>query len=144
MLNHLTWGMTKLNFKSHPDTQGRLHQPGTPQPLPGTLPIRPILFIPKLPSQLKITQRPRLTKSSQITSAKPPLRSEAFLIPHLLSLVVRPTIVPPCLNKGNLSPLRSSSFLHCLVWNYTLHILKAETLEYSWKFFKLHNSRSEA
>ena len=63
---------------------------------------------------------PHLTKSSRIASAKPPLKYEASLIPHVLSLVVRLTVAPPCLNKGNLFPLRSSSFLHCLVLNYTL------------------------
>ena len=44
---------------------------------------------------------------------------EASLILHPLSLVVGPTDAPPCLNKGNLPPLRLSSFLHCLVSNYT-------------------------
>ena len=63
---------------------------------------------------------PHLTKSSRIASAKPPLKYEASLIPHVLSLVVRPTVAPPCLNKGNLFSLKSSSFLHCLGLNYTL------------------------
>ena len=37
----------------------------------------------------------------------------------MLSLVVRPTAAPPCLNKGNLLPLRSS-LLFCLSPIYTL------------------------
>ena len=40
----------------------------------------------------------------------------------MLSLVLRPTVVPPCLNKGNLSPLRSSHLLFCLGPNYTLRL----------------------
>ena len=39
----------------------------------------------------------------------------------MLSLVFKPNVAPRCLNKGNLSLLRSSSCLHCLVWNCTLH-----------------------
>ena len=58
---------------------------------------------------------PCLTKSSPIASGKPPLKYEAFLIPRALSLVLRPAVAPPCLNKGSLSPLRSPSFLHRLV-----------------------------
>ena len=49
------------------------------------------------------------------------LKYEASLVSHALSLIFRPTVAPPCLNKGNLSLLRFSSFLHCLVSNYTLH-----------------------
>ena len=96
LLNHLSSGMT-TELEVPPDAPGRLRQPGTPPPL----------FI-------------RPTKSSRMVSAKPPLKYEPSLIPYALSLVVRPTVTPPCLNKGNLSPLRSSSFLHCLVSNYTL------------------------
>ena len=44
---------------------------------------------------------------------------EASLILHPLSLVVGPTDAPPCLNKGNLPPLRLS-LLFCLGRNYTL------------------------
>ena len=40
------------------------------------------------------------------------------LTPLALSLVVRPTVAPPCLNKGNPLPLRSS-LLFCLGRNYT-------------------------
>ena len=64
----------------------------------------------------------RLTKSSHIASAKPPLKYEASRMLHTLSLVIRPTVAPPSLNNGNLSPLRSSSFLHRLVSNYTLQL----------------------
>ena len=39
---------------------------------------------------------------------KPPFKYGASLIPLALSLVVRPTVAPPCLNKGNLLLLRSS------------------------------------
>ena len=59
-------------------------------------------------------------KESDVIEATP----EASLILRLLSLVVRPTDAPPCLNKGNLSRLRSSSFLHCLVSNYTFLVPK--------------------
>lgn len=38
-----------------------------------------------------------------------------------LSLVVELTVAPPRLNKGNLSPLRSSSFHRCLLSIFTLH-----------------------
>lgn len=41
--------------------------------------------------------------------------------PHALSLVVRLTVAPPRLNKGNLSPMRSSSFHRCLLSIFTLH-----------------------
>ena len=41
-------------------------------------------------------------KESDMTEPTP----EASLILRLLSLVVRPTVTPPCLNKGNLSRLR--------------------------------------
>ena len=64
---------------------------------------------------------PRLHYSSHMASAKPPLKQEASLIPHVLSLVFKPNVAPLCPNKGNLSPLTSSSFLHCLVQNQTLH-----------------------
>ena len=50
---------------------------------------------------------------------KSPFKYEAFLIPLVLSLAVRPTVAPPCLNKGNLPPLRLS-LLFCLGPNYTL------------------------
>ena len=49
--------------------------------------------------------------TSRIASTKPPLNYESSLILRALSLVIRPTVAPPCLDKGNLSPLRSSSFL---------------------------------
>ena len=63
---------------------------------------------------------PRDRKESDMIEATP----EASLILRPLSLVVRPTDAPPCLNKGNLSLLRSSSFLHCLVSNYTFLVPK--------------------
>ena len=116
MLNHLTSGITKLNFKPHPNTPGKMHQPGALHPC--------LTFLPQaqlqLPSQLKITQS--LTKNLPYRFHKPSLKYEASLILRMLSLVVRLTVTPPCVNKGNLSPLRSSSFLHCLVSNNTLHM----------------------
>ena len=54
---------------------------------------------------------------------KPPFKYGASLIPFALSLVVRLTVTPPCLNKGNLLPLRSSLLLFCLGPNYTLHLV---------------------
>ena len=118
MLNHLTSGTTKLNFKPHPNTPGRMHQPGA---------LHPCLTFPpqaqlQLPSQRKITQS--LTKNLPYRFHKRSLKYEASLIPRMLSLVVRLTVAPPCVNKGNLSPLRSSSFLHCLVSNYTFLVPK--------------------
>ena len=53
---------------------------------------------------------------------KLPFKYEASLIPLALSLVVRPTVAPPCLNKGNLPPLRSS-----------LVFASAQTIPYTWK-----------
>ena len=61
----------------------------------------------------------RLTNISLIASTNIPFKYEASLIPLALSLVVRPTVAPPCLNKGNPLPLRSS-LLFCLRPNYTL------------------------
>ena len=51
---------------------------------------------------------------------KPPYKYGASLIPLGLSLVLRPTVAPPCLNKGNLLPLRLS-LLFCLGLNNTLY-----------------------
>ena len=70
-----------------------------------------------------------LLTSSPIASTKPPLKYESSLILRALSLVVRPTVTPPCLNKGKLSRLRSSFFLHCLVSNYTLQSKHVKHLE---------------
>ena len=62
----------------------------------------------------------RLTNISLIASTNIPFKYEASLIPLRLSLVIRPTVAPPCLNKGNLPLLRSSLLLFCLGLNYTL------------------------
>ena len=56
---------------------------------------------------------------------KPPYKYEASLIPSALSRVVRPTVAPPCLKKGNLFLLRSS-FLFCLAGTMP-YIFGAET-----------------
>ena len=58
---------------------------------------------------------------------KPPYKYEASLIPSALSRVVRPTVAPPCLKKGNLFLLRSS-FLFCLAGTMP-YIFGAETRE---------------
>ena len=58
---------------------------------------------------------------------------ETSLIPLSLSLVIRRTVAPPCLNKGNLPPLRSSLLLFCLGPNYTLQALHIRWPKY-WSF----------
>ena len=75
----------------------------------------------QMPSQLKNTQNIP-PDCFPYRFHKPPFKYEASLILLTLSLVVRPTVAPPCLNKGNLPPLRSS-LLFCLGLNYTLHKL---------------------
>ena len=69
LLNHLTSGKTKPNFKYRPDVPGRLHLPGTYHPLLRNLPpttsawdlLPPAQNLPppvqlQMPSQLKISQ----------------------------------------------------------------------------------------
>ena len=46
----------------------------------------------------------------------------------MLSLVVRPTVAPPWLNKDNLPPLRSSLLLFCLAISYTLSFTFSRSL----------------
>ena len=73
----------------------------------------------QMPSQLKNTPNIPPDKRFPYRFHKPPFKYEASLIPLRLSLVIRPTAAPPCLNKGHLLPLRSS-LLFCLSPIYTL------------------------
>ena len=70
-------------------------------------------------STKKIPKTSHLINVSLITSTNLPINMEPPWSLSGLSLLVRPTVFPPCLNKGNLLPLRSS-LLFCLVPNYTL------------------------
>ena len=74
----------------------------------------------QMPSQLKNTPNIPPDKRFPYRFHKPPFKYEASLIPLALSLIVRVTVTPACLNKGNLPPLRSSLLLFCLGPNYTL------------------------
>ena len=75
----------------------------------------------QMPSQLKNTPNIPPDKRFPYRFHKPPFKCEASLIPLRLSLVIRPTAAPPCLNKGHLLPLRSS-LLFCLSPIYTLQL----------------------
>ena len=72
---------------------------------------------------------------------KPPFKYEASLIPLMLSLVLRPTVALPCLNKGNLPPLRLSLLFFCLGPNYTLQYIFLNMKREAWfdflKFMKI-------
>ena len=102
-----------------------LHLPGTYHPLLRGL----IIHCPKPPIPCSttnaISSKEHPKHPAWLTFPyrfhKPPFKYEASLIPLAHSLVIRPTVAPPCLNKGNLSQLRSSSFLHCLLSSCTLH-----------------------
>ena len=79
----------------------------------------------QMPSQLKNTPNIPPDKRFPYRFHKPPFKYEASLIPLRLSLVIRPTAAPPCLNKGHLLPLRSS-LLFCLSPIYTLQPAPSE------------------
>ena len=117
-------GKKTPKFKSHPDALGLLHLPGTYHPCPEDLsPPAPNLPPPvqlQMPSQLKITPNITPDYCFPYRFHTPPFKYEASLIPLMLSLVVRPTVAPPCLNMGNLPPLKSPLLLFCLSPNYTL------------------------
>ena len=74
----------------------------------------------QMPSQLKITQNILPDLHFPYGFHRPPFKHETSVIPLALSLDIRLTITPPCLNKGNLPLLRSSLLLFCLSPNYTL------------------------
>ena len=95
----------------------RLYLPGTYHPLPRNLPpptSAQDLSAPaqNLPPPVQL-QMPSQLKRFPYRFHKPPFKYEASLIPLALSLVIRPTVAPPCLKRGNLPPLRSS-LLFCL------------------------------
>ena len=64
-------------------------------------------------------QKSHLVNVSLMASTSLPTNMAPPCSLSVLSLVIRPTVAPPCLNKGNLLPLRSS-LLFCLGPNYTL------------------------
>ena len=70
-------------------------------------------------STKKIPKTSRLINVSLIASTNLPINMEPPWSLLALSLVIRPTVTPPYLNKGNLLLLRSS-FLFCLGPNHTL------------------------
>ena len=71
------------------------------------------------PAQLQVSSQQKNTQNippdyvSLIASTNLPISMKPPWSLSVLSLVVRPTVAPPCLNKGNLLLLRSS-FLFCL------------------------------
>ena len=62
----------------------------------------------QMPSQLRILKTSRLINISLNASKNLPINVEPPWSLPVLSLVLRPTVTPPCLNKGNLLLLRSS------------------------------------
>ena len=81
----------------------------------------------QMPSQLMNTQN-ILPDVSLIASTNLPLNMEPPWSLSALSVIIRPNVAPPCLNKGNLLLLRLS-FLFCL----------ARTIPYTWclKWYRL-------
>ena len=101
-----------------PETSHPLHLPRTYHPCPGDLSPPTQNLPPRIQTNaISIKDYP---KRSTRLPHKSPFKYEASLIPLALSLVVRPTAAAPCLNKGNLPPLRLS-LLFCLGRNYTVH-----------------------
>ena len=76
---------------------------------------------------------PLIASTKLPISMKPPWSLSA------LSLVIRPTVAPPCLNKGNLLLLRSS-FLFCLAQTmpYTSHLYLCDPMDCSLSGSSLH------
>ena len=112
-------------FRSRPDAPGWLYLPGTYQPLSRNLPpptsardLTPPAQL-QMPSQLKNTQNipPNV---SLIASTNLPLNMKSPWSLFCTQSGLWPTVTPPCLNKGNLPPLRLSLLLFCLSLNYTL------------------------
>lgn len=103
--------ITQCSETFHP-----LHLPETYHPCPEDLSLPAQL---QMPSQLNKALSIPPDQRFPYRFRKPPFKCEASLIPLGLSLVVRPTVAPPRLNKGNPLPLRSSLLLFCLGRNYT-------------------------
>ena len=103
-------------FRSRPDAPGRLYLPGTYQALPRNLPPpTSVRDLPppaqlQMPSQLKNTQNipPNV---SLVASTNLPLNMKPPWSLFCTQSGLWPTVAPPCLNKGNLPPLRSSLLL---------------------------------
>ena len=114
MLNHLTSGKTKQNFRSRPDAPGRLYLSGTYHPLSRNLtPPTPAqkIYHPcptAMPSQPKTTQNIPADERFPYHLHKPPYKYGASLI----SLQAQPGRWADCRpslpEKGNLLLLRSS------------------------------------
>ena len=98
---------------------------GMSQALPPTFRTFPLPAQLQMASQLKINpKRPACLKLPVSLPQPTPLpKYAASLTLRVLSVVIRPVVAPPCLNKGNLSSLRSSSFLLCLLPSYSFHVL---------------------
>ena len=111
LLNHLTLEKTKQNFSSTLMLQAGCIYLGLITPCPET-------YHPLHPPRRLITPCPTTNVISTKEYSKYPTWLTLLLsLPQTsllaLSPVVRPTVAPPCLNKGNLLLLRSS-FLFCL------------------------------
>ena len=130
LLSHLTSEKTKHNFSSILMLQASCIYLGliTPCPemdtLPPPTPAQKIYHpLPNYKCHLnkRILKISRLIDVSLIASTNLPVSMKPPWSLSALSLVVTPTVAPPCLNKGNLLLLRSS-FLFCLAWKvpYTL------------------------
>ena len=101
LLNHLTSGKTKRNFKSHPNAPGLLHLPGIYHPLPGGL----ITPCPKPPTTCSTT--------NAISSKEYPKRPAWLTFPLIASTNLPLNMKPPwsvlhaAWSLGRLSPLRA-------------------------------------
>ena len=135
LLNHLTSEKTKHNFSYilmlWSWCSGPVASVWDLSPLSGNLPPPPPAQktyhpLPNYKCHLNKTtlKISRLIDVSLITSTNLPISMKPPWSLSALSLVVRPTVAHPCLNKGTLLLLRSS-FLFCLAGTmpYTLNIV---------------------
>ena len=130
LLNHLISERTKHNFSSTLMLQASCIYLGLISPCPETYhPPPPAQKIYHPLPNYKCHLNKRIFKSllidvSLIVSTNLPKSMKPPWSLSALSLVLRPTVAPPCLNKGNLLLLRSS-FLFCLTRTmpYTQHLL---------------------
>ena len=134
LLNHLTSEKTKQNFSSTLMLQTGCIYLGLITPCPETFPPptpaqKTYCPLPNYKCHLnkRILKISRLINVSLIASTSLPINMKPPWSLSVLSLVVRPTVAPPCLNEGNLLLLRSS-FLFCLAGTVP-YILGAKTRE---------------
>ena len=152
LLNHLTSEKTKYNFSSTLMLQDGCIYLGHIKPCPETYhplhpPRRLITPLPNYKCHLnkRILKISCLIDISLITFTNLPVSMKLPCSLSALSLVIRLTIAPPCLNKGNLLLLRSS-FFFCL--SGTVPYKYAILLIYYWivfanvliKIFCIHTS----